>query len=105
MINKYSFPPLNEYICNIKGVVRHFNYLLFIKEVFSSDMKYFKRLSFKKRTGTRSHSFVESPTPVSNVFDDVEENEIDYSSSIEQETDNKIARYLSFFVGRLNTKI
>jgi hypothetical protein len=61
-------------------------------------MNLFKRIKSRKRSITRTYSHIApstptSPTsPMSNVFDNDEEDVIDYSPIIQQEKDGKISK-------------
>jgi hypothetical protein len=67
-------------------------------------MDFLKRTIFKKRTRTGSYLSVELTTPVSpvsNVLENDEDDEIDYSASIQQEEAGKSSTYLYFFVNHI----
>jgi len=59
-------------------------------------MNFFRRIKFSKRTVARTRWAAESVTPMSpilDVADDVEEDEIDYSPCIQQEAADKSLKY------------
>jgi hypothetical protein len=64
-------------------------------------MNFFRRIKFSKQTIARTHWTAESVTPmspISDVVDDVEEDEIDYSPCIQQEAAGKNSKHISLLV-------
>jgi len=96
------FPTWRVYICNRSRCHSFFQSFTkyHIREVLFSAMSFLRGI-FARRTATRSHVSFEPVTPmspISNTFDDVEEDENDYSSCIQQELAGKNSRYFQFLI-------